>query len=219
MRQALTTLVFLMPPSNLKNRLLNLLGHQVHPKARIGITLVRRVLRFELEEGALIGHFNVFRDLALVRVGYGSRIFMFNQVLGDSGYEGGPDDGQRRTIKLGPHCHIISQHYLDCGAGIVLEENSWVTGIRSTLLTHAFHPTEGGIVLEPIVFKKGAVAATSCTLLPGTVVGEGALLAAGSTTWTGQDVAAEYLHGGVPARRLSPIKIPAFVYNRARYIP
>lgn len=217
-RQALTTLVFLMPPSGLKNRLLNLLGHQVHPLARIGINVVRRVGRFELAEGVLIAHFNLFRDLALVQMGRGARIVMFNQIHGDSGYEPGAiDNGTLRTLRMGAHSHIISQHYLDCGGGLLLEDDCWVTGIRTTVLTHAFDPHEGGIVLEPVVLRKGAVVATCCTMLPGSVIGEGSLVAAGSTTWTRQEVAAESLAGGVPARRLSAMKISSWVYQRARY--
>ena len=88
-RQALTTLVFLLPPSKLKNRLLRRLGHVVPDTAVVGINLVRRVDRFELGEGALIHHFNMFRDLRLVKLGVGCRIMLFNQVVGDSGYEPG----------------------------------------------------------------------------------------------------------------------------------
>lgn len=218
MRQALTTVVFLLPPSSMKNRLLNLLGHQVHHTARLGICFVQRVERFELAEGVLISHFNVFRDLARVQLGRGSRIVMFNWILGDSGYEpGAPDSDAKRTLRMGEHSHIVSQHYLDCGGGLVLGDQCWITGIRTTVLTHAFDPQNGGVNLDPVVLNTRAVLGTCCTILPGTVIGEGALLAAGSTTWTGQEVGAGSLSGGVPARRLSPAKIAPEAYNRARY--
>ncbi len=218
MRQALTTLVFLLPPSALKIRLLNLLGHRVHRTARIGISFVQRVDRFDIAEGVLIGHFNLFRDMALVEMRFGARIMMFNQVLGDSGYEpGAVDNGTMRTLRMGAHSHIISQHYLDCGGGLLMAENCWFTGIRSTVLTHAFDPHEGGVILEPVRLEPGAVIATSCTMLPGTVIGEGSLVAAGSTTWTRQEVASGSLAGGVPARRLSAMQISSWVYDRARY--
>jgi len=217
-RQALTTLVFLLPPSQLKNRLLRLLGHDVPATATVGICLVRRVDRFELGEGSLIHHFNLFRDLRLVKMGIGCRIMLFNQIVGDSGYEPGAAQTENlRTLRMGDDSHIISQHYLDCGGGIVLGDQTWVTGIRSTLLSHAFDPTNGGIILDPVTIGDRAVVATSCTMLPGTVIGEGALVAAGSTTWTGQEAKGAHLHGGVPARRLAPIDIPAHVYDRARY--
>lgn len=217
MRDLLTTLVFLLPPGRPKNRLLNRLGHDVHPSATLGICLVQHVDRFELAEGVRIGHGNYFAYLALVRMGRGSRIIMFNQVTGGSGFEPVPDEhGARRTLRMGEHSHIVS-HYLDCGGGLLLSDDCWITGRRSTVLTHAFDPHNGGMILEPVELKDRAVVATSCTMLPGTVVGEGALLAAGSTTWTRQELAAHSLHGGVPARRLSTISIPAEAYDRHRY--
>ncbi len=220
MRQRLTTLVFLLPPSGLKNRLLRTLGHAVPASARVGINLVQRVDRFELGEGTVIHHFNWFRDLRLVKTGTGCRILLFNWFTGDSGFEPGMEQTARmRTLEMGDHSHIISQHYFDCGGGVVIGNQTWITGIRTTVLTHAFDPHNGGMILEPVVLQDRAVIATCCTMLPGTIVGEGALVAAGSTTWTGQEAKGGNLHGGVPARRLSAISIPGWVYDRARYQP
>ncbi|WP_183099389.1 acyltransferase [Nocardioides pelophilus] len=220
MRQLLTMIAFLLPSSGLKIRLLNLLGHQIHPTARIGICFVQKVGRFELAEGVTIGNFNAFRFLARVQMGLGSRIVMFNWILGGSGLEPGlPDDerGIRRTLRMGAHSHVMSFHFLDCGGGLLMADETWLTGLRSTVLTHAFDPHEGGMILEPVELKRGAVVSTSCTMLPGTVIGEGALLAAGSTLWTRQELAGGSLYGGVPARRLSAIQISDWVYNRRRY--
>ena len=220
MRSRLTTLVFLLPPSRLKNRLLNHLGHSVHRTAQLGICLVRHVDRFEIAEGALIGHFNFFQQVALVKLEYGAQIMMSNSILGYAGFhESEIDPSSLRTLRMGKFSHVMSNHYLDCGGGIELSENSWITGIRSTVLTHAFDPVAGGIKLAPVLLETGSVVATSCTILPGTVVGAGALLAAGSATWTGQALAAESMHGGVPARRLAPIAMSDKAYEHGRYIP
>jgi acetyltransferase-like isoleucine patch superfamily enzyme len=208
-------LVFALPPSRMKNRVLSWLGHEIHPTAVIGMCLVKRVGRFELAQGVRIGHFNTFGGLHKVQMGRDSRIVMYNSILGTSGLEKDAEPHpDRMTLRMGASSHIISSHYLDCGGGIVLHDNAWLTGIRSTVLTHAFDPREGGVVLQPVVLETGAVVATSCTMLPGTVIGAGALLAAGSTTWTGQELAAGFLHGGVPARRLAPIEIPESAYQR-----
>jgi acetyltransferase-like isoleucine patch superfamily enzyme len=197
-RDRLSTLVFLLPPSRLKNRLLNLLGHDIHPTAVIGICLVHGVARFELAEGVRIGHFNHFAGMSLVKIGPNSRIVMFNSILGGSGLEPGAEPApERMSLVMGAQCHIISSHYLDCGGGL-----------------HAFDPREGGVVLQPVRLEEGAVIATSCTMLPGTVVGTGALLAAGSTTWTGQELQSGHLHGGTPARRITPIEVPDSAYER-----
>ena len=220
MRARLTTLLFLLPPSRLKNRLLGMVGHDIHPTAHVGICFVQKVDRFEVAEGAIIGSFNAFRFMAKVQMGIGSRITLFNWILGGSGLEPGlpPDErGVRRTLRMGDHAHIISFHFLDCGGGLLMADDTWITGIRTTVLTHAFDPHEGGMILEPVELEKGAVVSTSCTILPGTVIGEGALLAAGSTLWTRQQLKASSLYGGVPARRLSAVDISDWVYNRHRY--
>lgn len=213
-------LVGLLPASGLKNRLLNRLGHRVHPTVRFGICLVQNVDHLDLAEGVQIGNFNAFRFLARVEVGRGSRIVMFNWILGGSGFEpGAPDHGSLRTLRMGENAHIISMHYLDCGGGLLMADHSWITGIRCTVLTHAFDPENGGVILEPVVFEEAAAVATNCTVLPGVTIGEGALLAAGSTAWTRQQVAPRNLHGGVPARRLAPLTIEPSLYDRRRYEP
>lgn len=218
MRELLSVLVFLLPWNGPKIKLLNLLGHQIHPGARIGICLVHRVGRFEMAEGALIGHFNVLRDLAVVRMDRGAQLMMFNMVLGDSsiGIDGEDQTGWR-TLHMLPYSHVMGHHYLDCGGGLVLGENSWITGIRTTILTHGFEPHDGSIAVEPVRLGTRAVIATSCTLLPGSYVGEGTLIAAGSTLWTRQQTEDGFLYGGVPARRLAAVKIPEDSYDRGKF--
>jgi len=218
MRSLLTTFAFLLPFKRLKVRILNRLGHDIHPTVLIGVCLVRHVRRFELAEGAKIGHFNQFIGLELVHLGRGSRIIYFNQVM--SGFT--PEPGEQRgshygTLWMGENAHVVTSHILDCSGGVIVGDDCWITGVRSTVLSHAFDPAEGGILLEPVELKKGAIVATSCTLLPGSVVGEGALLAAGSAVWTRQELAPGHVHGGVPARRLSPVEISPDLYDFRRY--
>jgi acetyltransferase-like isoleucine patch superfamily enzyme len=210
-------LVFLLPTSRFKIWLLNRFGHQMHRGVKFGVCWVRNVEKFQLAEDVQIGNLNTFRDMKLVEIGQGSRIVMFNWIIGVSGFEpGAVDNGSLRTLRMGEGCHVVSSHYLDCGGGLIMKDGSWITGVRSTVLTHAFDPVNGGMLLNPVTFEQGSATATNCTLLPGVTLGEGALLAAGSTAWTGQQIAAAHLHGGVPARRLTPITIDESLYERHR---
>lgn len=219
MRSLLTTLAFLLPLKRLKVRLLNLLGHQIHPTALIGINLVRNVQRFEMAEGAAIGHFNVIGGLRLVRMGYGARINYFNMIASGLTLDSGPDPRDvKGTLQMGPHSRIISWHQLDCSGGVVLGEECWMSGMRSTVLSHAFDPYEGGFVVEVVELKRRAVLGTNCTLLPGVTVGEGALLAAGSTAWTRQQLDDRSLYGGVKAQRLREIEQADYLFHFNRYI-
>lgn len=215
-RDTLTTLAFLLPFRGLKIRLLNRLGHKIHPSAYIGVVLVRHVGRFELAEGAAIGTANIFTNLDRVEMGRGARVAFFNWILAGQTLEEGQAAGNR-VLRMGSHSHIITWHHVDCSGGVILGDDCWIAGMKTTVLSHAFDPHEGGIIHEPVELKQGAVVSTNCTLLPGTVLGEKALMAAGSTAWTRQSMAGGSLHGGVPARRLGPVNISEWVYNRHRY--
>src|SRR5690348_6838428 len=111
MRSLLTTLAFLLPFKAMKVRVLNLLGHDIHPTVLIGLCLVRHVRRFELAEGVKIGHFNRFIGLELVRMGRGSRIIYSNQVM--SGFTPEPDQERGPhygTLWMGENAHIVTSH-------------------------------------------------------------------------------------------------------------
>lgn len=218
MRSLLTTLACLLPFQGLKRRILNRLGHDIHPRALIGICLVRNIERLELAEGAVIGHFNVLGGIRLVRLAYGARINTFNMIMSGLTLEGDTDHNDvKGTLQLGEHARIISWHQLDCSGGVVLGDECWISGMRSTILSHAFDPYEGGFVLEPIELKRRAVLGTNCTLLPGVTVGAGSLLAAGSTAWTRQQLEDDSLYGGVKAQRLRDIEQADYLFHYNRY--
>ncbi len=219
MRSLLTTLAFLLPFKRFKVRLLNRLGHSIHPTAYVGINLVRSVRRFEMAEGTAIGNFNIIGWLDLVKMDVGARINYFNFFMPgvSMAAEEGPANPVARSLIMGPHSRIMFMHVLDCSGGVVLGEEAWLTGMRSTVLTHVFDPEKGGIIIEPVELHRRSVVATNCTLLAGSVVGEGALMAGGSTLWTRQEIVPEHLAGGVPARRLAKIEVNDWGYGWQRY--
>ena len=177
---------------------------------------MQKVKRFELAPGVRIGHGNVFRGLTLVRLGRGATIRRFNWITGDSGrLHENPE--QHMQLQMGAHSHILSRHFLDCGGGVIMDDDVWITGIHTTIFSHGVDPVNGGIMLEPVRIERGAMVAMRSTILPGTTVGTGSFIAAGSVTWSKQVLAEGCLYGGSPARRLSPIQISDWCYQHNRY--
>ncbi|CAM3604249.1 acyltransferase [Smaragdicoccus niigatensis] len=216
----LTTLIFLLPPGRLKNRLLCRLGHDIHPLAHVGICLVRGVRRFELAEGVKIGHGNVFRGLLLVRIGLGGLIHQFNWISGDSGANKDLTElPNARSLIMARNSHIYSRHYIDCGGGIEMGEDTYITGVRSTFMSHGYEPTSGLIVLSPTRLEAKSMIALCSTILHGTVVGAGTFIAAGAVTKPNQQLEPHSLYGGSPAKRISDYEINEITYDINRYIP
>lgn len=81
---------------------------------------------------------------------------------------------------------------------LITVEDDVILGYNSTVLCHEY--TRRWYRTGPVVLKKGATVGANCTLLPGVVVGENAVVSAMSLV--NQDVPPGEVWGGVPARRL-----------------
>ncbi|MDE4907372.1 N-acetyltransferase [Methanogenium marinum] len=80
--------------------------------------------------------------------------------------------------------------------GVVIEDNVFIG--PNAVLTNDPYPPHGGDNLKGPVIRKGASIGANATLLPGVVVGEGALVAAGAVVT--HDVPPRMLAVGAPAR-------------------
>jgi acetyltransferase-like isoleucine patch superfamily enzyme len=95
--------------------------------------------------------------------------------------------------------------FLDLG-GITIEDNVLI-GPNVSLVTenHPLDPTERRtLVCKPIVVKRNAWIGARATILPGVVIGENAVVAAGAVVY--RDVPANTVVAGVPAKMLKIIQ-------------
>lgn len=96
------------------------------------------------------------------------------------------------------------------GSKIIIE-NEAIIGSRSIIIT-GFHPItpEGKRILSregtssTVVIGRGCSVSTNCTVLPGVIVGEMAIVAAGATV--AKDVEPYSLVGGCPAKFIKNLK-------------
>lgn len=107
-----------------------------------------------------------------------------------------------KLLTIGEHTLVTGGLHVDLGAPVRI--GNWVRiGHDVTLLTidHALGASflrAGTSSFHEIVIEDGSWIASRCTLLPGVVIGRGAIVAAGAVVT--RSVLANTLVGGVPAR-------------------
>lgn len=110
-----------------------------------------------------------------------------------------------RFITLGKHVFINHAcSFVDMG-GITIEDDVLI-GPRVNLLTenHPLDPADRqALLLKPVVIKRNAWIGAAATILPGVIIGENAVVAAGAVVT--KDVPANTIAGGVPARHIKNI--------------
>lgn len=215
----LRTLLWLLPPSSLKNRLLGLTpGWTVAPDARLGVNLVWRVERATIGPRARIGQFNVFRDLHRLEVASAAEIGQFNWVTGFGQYiERAADPELCGVLSLGEGAAMTSRHYVDAAGGVVLEDGVVIAGVRCVLLSHSIDPEDYVQSTAAIRLRSNAVIFTHCVLLPGADLARGVVLATNSVAGGPLDQP-EHLYGGTPAKVIRSVAHQAMVHRSGRSI-
>lgn len=105
-----------------------------------------------------------------------------------------------RFITIGKNVFINHAcSFLDMG-GITIEDNVLI-GPKVNLITenHPLNPNDRkSLICNPIVIKRNAWIGAAATILPGVIIGENAVVAAGAVVTT--DVMPNTIVGGVPAK-------------------
>ncbi|BCR05188.1 hypothetical protein DESUT3_22570 [Desulfuromonas versatilis] len=147
-----------------------------------------------------MGHFE--HPQALVeseQIGEGTRIWAFVHVLPGA--------------RIGNDCNICDHVFIEnrvvvgdrvtvkCGVqlwdGVTLEDDVFV-GPNATFTNDLFPRSRQPFELKPTLVKRGASIGANATLLPGLVIGEGAMVAAGAVVT--RDVPPKTVVAGNPAR-------------------
>lgn len=137
-----------------------------------------------------------FVNLYGCRIGDGSQIGTFVEI--------------QKNAEIGRHCKI-SSHTFIC-EGVTIEDDVFIG--HNVTFTNDRYPratkpgggmkTDRDWVCLPVLVKKGAAIGSGVTLLPGVIVGENAIIGAGSVVT--KNVAPNTIVAGNPARELKTIK-------------
>ena len=153
-RKTLTAILCLALPARLIFRILNIMGHQVHPKSKIGFSMIWLNGFLVLKERSRIGHFNFLanNDVSIGRKGYfGNHNQMkgpFAVVLEEAAAIGNSNKLYRAPLgvtygdaclRLGVLAKITTRHNIDCTRNISIGNYSTIAGHDSQLWTHAYY--------------------------------------------------------------------------------
>jgi carbonic anhydrase/acetyltransferase-like protein (isoleucine patch superfamily) len=191
-------LVGLLPASSAKNWLLCRFGWRIGADASIGPGIYLRVRDVSIGAGAIVGTFNVLRDLASVEIGDGAIVGQWNWISAAAPLVhsvGGPYSGR---FRLGRHAAVTSRHYLDASGGIQIGEFTTMAGVRSTILTHGIDMAESQQSIRGCSIGDRALVSSNVKLVPGAHVPDESLVAMGAVVLPGLEKT-RALYRGVPA--------------------
>ncbi|MGV9793138.1 acyltransferase [Gordonia sp. NPDC003422] len=175
----LKAIAWLLPASQMKNKLLVLLGFDIAPTAVIGPSIVSGVTRFEVGEGAYLGTFNVFRGLRHIRLEDQARIESWNWVSAHPNFR--EIDPEAGTLFLGRRSKIGSRCYLDASGTIAIRRYAAVGGNRCFLQTHQPDFEQAVQTAGRITVGHHTLVGSCAVILKNSMVPDMSLLAANST--------------------------------------
>jgi acetyltransferase-like isoleucine patch superfamily enzyme len=177
-----------------------LFGYEIHPSARIGISIIAPYARLELAEGARIGHLNVARGMDAIRLGRGAIIGRLNWIYAIPGHfsELAHESNRSSELVLGEGAAITSRHILDCSNSVKIGDFALIAGHRTQILTHAVDLAESRQGTRPIDVGAYAMVGTGSVLLGGATLPAFSALGAGSTL-RDQFSETHVIYAGVPA--------------------
>ena len=118
-----------------------------------------------------------------------------------------------RGFETGHHCFIGEECLFDLADCIVLGDHVTIAE-RVTVLTHVNvgfkdHPLQKEFppMLAPVMIKSGCFIGANATIMPGVIIGECAVVGAGSLVR--EDVAPRTVVAGVPAKPVRTLDVPS----------
>jgi acetyltransferase-like isoleucine patch superfamily enzyme len=195
----LELLVWLLPSSALKNKVLRMFGHDISPAARIGPVLAVNVERAVIGRGTTIAGLNIFRNLRLLRMGDGATMGSFNMISAHPAYQAlHPDVG---SLVMGDGAIITSRHNVDCSGIVQIGDMSGIAGQRTTILSHEIDIMLNVQSAGLVNIGERSVVLTNCLVLKGAILPPHSLLIANSTLSRSRELSpAPGIYGGSPAQ-------------------
>lgn len=195
--------VGMLPASRRKNGLLNRLGHQVHPTARIAPIVLLRVRTLRVGAGTSIAFGNKLRGLRLAEFGEETQIGPRNDFRASSAQGKLADDPDTvGVLKIGSVVFVSKRHEVDCSGGVIIEDWSGLAGRGTFIYSHSYDPQRNVNTCGPTRIGRNSMVASKTVIAKGATLPEGSILAMGGVLMPGA-TQTHSMYGGVPAKPLN----------------
>ncbi len=213
MRLAVQVLLLLLPWSLRRRLLCLLLGYDIHPTARIGLSIVAPG-HLRMCADATIGHLNLIRGLNLLNMELGAGISHLNWITGvpeDAPYfPKQPDRRSQCIIEEGGG--ITRRHYIDCTNAVRIERYAMIAGMGTQILTHSVDMETNQQGSEPVTVGEYSMVGTRSVILGGATLP--AFSALGAASMLRSSFTDTYsIYSGVPAQRVASISPDAKYFS------
>jgi len=198
LRTVLRFSVWLLPASGVKNGLLRVLGHDVHPSARARPNLVWNVAVLRMGEGSRIGLLNVVKNLREVSIGPGASVGRLNVISSHPVFP-------QSSVTLGARSYITSHHHLDCSGGLSLGQLSALAGHDSRVMTHSIDLATNRQDAQMVIIGARSFIGARVLILGGAELPCRSVLAAGSVLTKSRSESVSGLWAGNPAVFKKPV--------------
>jgi acetyltransferase-like isoleucine patch superfamily enzyme len=159
-----------------------LFGYNLHKYSKIKYSLIF-VKNLDMSERSRIGSFNLITNIDALKLGFDSGIGTFNYITGDPSYlksNYSYIENRKCELVMQSHCGITSRHFIDCTAGIYLDDLTTIVGIHSQIFTHSIDIYKNRKYALPVVFGKGCLVGTGSIIMPGSKLPNYSILSASS---------------------------------------
>lgn len=209
-------ILLMATPWPIRRRLLNrVFGFRIAPTARVGLSIIgcRNV---EVGDGAVIGHFNSFRNMSRLEIEPGVVIGNFNwfSATGENHpvhYRDQP--GRDPSLVIRTYASISSRHHFDCTDRIDVGAFTTIAGGNTQVLTHGVDVNTNRQMCGPVRIGAYCFVGTRSIFLMNTSLPNNSVLAAGAVV--AKKLTGDYsLFGGVPAMRIKDLPKDALYFSR-----
>jgi len=234
LRKLITFLLCLVFPVRMIFWILNLLGHKIHPKSKIGFSLIWLEGLLVLNRSSSIGDYNLIRirsifiDEAGYIGNYNRLVGPFEVILDKTAAIGNGNKCYRAPIgisygpallRLGVLSKITSRHSIDCTRSITIGNFSTIAGHDCQLWTHAYYHDRcgpGRFRLDGEIEIGNNVNIGSRTVLNcGVKIADGVVV--GSNSSVSKSLLKEGIYVSQPLRYLEPVSNPRSRFRKIDY--